>query len=418
MKYEIPYDKRRVTFNLPAERQVDLIQLQDIPAAHDPLELVRSALQEPMGDVALEQFQGSKSAAIAISDKTRPVPNEYLLPPLLEKLEKIGLKPENIHLIIATGLHTPMPTDEFSKVLPTEIIKRYTVESHNCDQEENLIYLGETQRGTPVWVNNKYYQSDIRITVGNIAPHQFQGFSGGVKGAAVGLGGRVTVNKNHAMMRDSNSMLGQFETNPARQDIEEIGAMIGVHFALNAVLNTNKKIVHVLFGAPLAVLKAGIPLSKKISQVPVKRQYNLVITSPGGYPKDIDMYQVQKGLFHTGLIAKEGGTVILVAACPEGSGSKQYEDMMAAAKSHQKILDEFWNQEFKVGPHKAWQIARDSVRVRVILISEMDPKLAELLRFETAKDVDTALARILPQLPPEASIAIMPNASSTIPILE
>ena len=45
--------------------------------------------------------------------------------------------------------------------------------------------LGATGRGTPVRINRDYLRADLRIVVGNIEPHQFVGFSGGVKSAAL-----------------------------------------------------------------------------------------------------------------------------------------------------------------------------------------------------------------------------------------
>ena len=155
------------------------------------------------------------------------------------------------------------------------------------------------------------------------------GFSGGVKSAAIGLAGKRTVNTNHAMMSDPKAQIGRYDDNPCRQDVEEIGQMIGVHFALNAVLNENRQIIHALAGDPVAVMQAGIPLVREVFQVAVAEPFDLMIVSPGGHPKDINIYQAQKALGHATLVTQPGGTVILAAACPEGTGSKGYEAFMA-----------------------------------------------------------------------------------------
>ena len=110
--------------------------------------------------------------------------------------------------------------------------------------------------GTPIWSNKAYVGSDFKIVVGNIEPHQFVGFSGGVKSAAIGLAGVKTINHNHALMTHPDSQLGEYENNPALQDVEEIGKKMGIHLALNAILNQNKQIVHVLAGDPRAVMRA------------------------------------------------------------------------------------------------------------------------------------------------------------------
>ena len=131
--------------------------------------------------------------------------------------------------------------------------------------------------------------------VGNIEPHQFVGFSGGVKTAAIGLAGPITINRNHALMTHPDSQLGDYESNPARQDVEAIGQLVDIHLAVNAVLNHRRR-SRPCPGGRAAVMLAGIPLSREVCQVQVPAQYGLTVASPGGHPKDINLYQAQKGL--------------------------------------------------------------------------------------------------------------------------
>jgi nickel-dependent lactate racemase len=326
--FSLPYGMGELSFRLPDSLNAEVIAPKDAPPAPDPLGLVRAALGAPVAGADLADFRGSSSAAIAINDKTRPVPHQYLLPALLSHLEDIGFAPESIRLIIATGVHPPMTPEEYSRVVPPDILDRYPVQCHDPDDWENLLHLGTTSRGTPIWINRLFFEAELRIVVGNIEPHQFQGYSGGVKSAAIGLAGRDTINHNHAMMTDARARLGCYADNPARQDVEEIGQQIDVHFALNAILNGEREIVHTLAGNPAGVIGAGIPLSREIHQVEVAAPFDLVIASPGGHPKDIDLYQSQKALAHASLVTRDGGTVIVAAACPEGSGSRSYEAWM------------------------------------------------------------------------------------------
>ncbi|MBU0511881.1 MAG: nickel-dependent lactate racemase, partial [Chloroflexi bacterium] len=298
MKISVPYGRSAISLNLPDDVQVDIIEPPAVPPAPEPLKVVRAALDQPLGSVSLSAFASAKSVAIAVSDKTRPVPHQHLLPPLLERLELLGIPAQAITLYVAVGTHPPMTPSEFPAILPADILARYRVVSHDSENDDLLINLGVTSRGTPVWANRAYVESDFKIVIGNIEPHQFAGFSGGVKSAAVGLAGLNTINRNHALMTHPDSIIGEYETNPARQDIEEIGDKIVVHLALNAILNYSRQIVKALAGNPRAVMRAGVPLAKQNCQVAVPKPYDLMITSPGGYPKDINLYQAQKGLAH------------------------------------------------------------------------------------------------------------------------
>lgn len=415
--YRLPYGKTTLTLTLPAACRVEVIAPGEIRPAPDPALLVDAALDAPVGACALDHWARARSAAIAIADKTRPALTAALIP-LLARLETLGIPPAAITLLVATGAHAPMPPHEFGDILPPEILARYAVLSHDCDAHADLIYLGSSQRGTPVSVNRYLHAADLRLVLGNVEPHQFMGFSGGVKSAAIGLAGRETINANHRLMLDPASALGRYDDNPARQDVEEIGRMMDIHFAVNTVLNSDKQIVHVIAGAPQAVMQATIPTVRDIYEVPVAVPCDLVIASPGGHPKDINLYQAQKALAHAARITHSGGTVILVAACTEGTGSAGYERWVAEMESHAAVLERFAREGFRLGPHKAFLIARDAVRVKVRLVSDMPGKLAQRVLLPTTHDFEQAVTDALAQLPPEARIGIMPAANATVPVLQ
>ncbi|MDD5371568.1 MAG: nickel-dependent lactate racemase, partial [Anaerolineaceae bacterium] len=365
----------------------------------------------------LDSYRGVHTAAIAVNDKTRPVPHQFLLPPLLKQLENIGIAPQDIHLVIATGTHLPIPPEEFSCSLPKEIISRYPVSSHDCDAVDGLIELGTTTMGTPVKINRVFMEADLRIVVGNLEPHHFMGFSGGAKSAAIGLAGRNTINTNHAMLLHENAKTGHYEDNPMRQDVEEIGRMIGLQFAVNAILNQEKEIVRVIAGDPSAVMQTGIPYARGICQAAVLGLYDLVIASAGGHPKDINFYQSQKALTHSSLIVRDQGKVILAAACPEGSGSASYERFMDGLGDWRAVLERFRLMGFQVGPHKALQVARIISRIEAILVSKLPPEQVKHWLLRPALDLNSAIAYALSSLPRDSRIAVMPYAVTTVPIL-
>jgi nickel-dependent lactate racemase len=414
-EFTLPYGKGHLSFRLPDGIEAEVVAPRETSAAPDPIGAVEAALATPVGGVDLADFRGVRSAAIAVNDKTRPVPHQYLLPPLLRRLEDLGLCPAAIQLIIATGTHPPMTPGEYRHVIPEEILARYPVLCHAADERENLAHLGATSRGTPVWVNRRFVEAELRLVVGNIEPHQFQGFSGGVKSAAIGLAGRDTINHNHAMMTDPCARLGRYTDNPTRQDVEEIGRLMGVHFALNTILNGRKEIVQIIAGKPRAVMEAGIPLSREVCQVAIAAPFDLVIASPGGHPKDLNLYQSQKALAHASLVTRDGGTVVLAAACPEGTGSKSYEAWIEGVHSYEEVFARFKREGFHVGPHKAYQIARDAARVCVLLVSDMAPDFVRTLLLTPAPSIDEALAMTLSDCASDVRVGIMPLASSTIP---
>lgn len=415
--YRLPYGKTHLTVTLPGDLDVTVIAPRDADPAPDLPAATAAALRDLLGTVDADALPRVRTAALALSDKTRPL-SQAVLRAALAWLEQAGLRPEAITLLIASGTHTPMTPDEFPQVLPPDLLARHPVISHDCDDRAALRYLGETPRGTPVWINRAFLAADLRVVMGNIEAHQFMGFSGGVKGAAIGLAGRETVSANHALMRDPAARAARTDDNPARQDVEDIGRLTGVHLAVNAVLNRDKQVVRVLAGEPLAVMRAGIPLVRALVEVPVPAPFDLVIAAPGGYPKDLNLYQAQKALAHAAPVVRDGGVVIVVAACGEGTGSAAYEAWMVGMTSHQAVLERFAREEFRLGPHKAFQIARDAIRLReVLLVTEMPPEQVRHALLTPAASLDQAIARALSALGPGARVAIMPAANATVPVL-
>jgi lactate racemase len=415
MDYRLPYGEGFLDLRLPDGARADLIVPHPAVLAADPIACIERALDEPSGGFNFDEYSYAQSAAVAVNDKTRPVPNNILLPPLLERLRRLGLPQDRIRLIVASGTHTPMRQDELARILPEDILAQYPVSVHDCDAAENMVDLGVTSRGTHVQANREFMQADLRIVVGDVEPHHFMGYSGGVKSAAIGLAARETIRQNHAMLTQANTSTGHYLDNPMRQDVEEIGRMMGVSLAENAILDLEKKIVYVVAGQPEAVMQAAIPLSRQVCQVKAHTDYDLVIASAGGAPKDINFYQAQKGMTHAAMLARDGGTVILVAACPEGVGSQPYEQWMRGLTSQTQVFERFNRDGFQIGPHKAFLVARIASRVRVMLFSEIAAqKVAELL-IEPVHNLQAAALAACVDLPENASIAVMPYAVNTVP---
>jgi lactate racemase len=416
--HRLPYGNGSVEVDLSRAEAHGLAVETLAPHAAEPAADPVAAVEAALAAAPVPPYHGG-GCAIAINDRTRPVPHGVLLPPLVRFLGSAGVAPEDILFVIATGTHPPTPVEQFVEVVPPGILERYRVVCHDAHHEDGLAYLGDTSRGTPAWINRDYLDRSLRVVVGTIEPHQFAGFSGGVKSAAIGLGGYPTVTRNHSRMVEPLARIGCYEDNPCRQDIEEIGRLIGVHFALNVVLTPQKAVVCAIAGEPVDVMRRGLPHVRRLNQVAVERSYDLMIVSPGGHPKDVNVYQAQKAIAHAALVTRPGGTIIVAAACPDGAGSPAYEGWMRdpAMASHEAVLERFAREGYRIGPHKAFMISRDSSTCRVLFHSQMTGELSRTLLLAPAPDLQRAVDEAVAALPPGSRVGIMPMANATIPVL-
>ena len=207
--------------------------------------------------------------------------------------------------------------------------------------------------------------------------------------------------------------------NPLRQDIEAIGRRMEIHLALNVVMNRHKAVVKAFAGPPRAVIDAAIPEVRRIYEVPIRQPFDVMITAPGGYPKDINLYQAHKAVSCANRVTREGGTVILVAACEDGVGSEGYAAWMAQGfPSHEAVMAQFVQEPFRIGPHKAYIFARDAVPLDAIwVVSEIDPAQVRQLLL-TPGTLQEALDAAVNPLPTSARVGVLPYANATIPNLE
>ncbi len=416
--HRLPYGTGSLAIDLARAEARGLIVETLAPRAAEPAADPVAEVEAALAAAPLPPYHGG-GCAVAVNDWTRPVPHAVLLPPLVRALERRGVAPRDILFVIATGTHQPMPPARFGEVVPAEILDRHPVVCHDAHREDGLSPLGDTTRGTPVWINRDYLQRELRVVVGVIEPHQFVGFSGGAKSAAIGLGGYPTVTRNHSMMVEPLARIGRFDDNPCRQDIEEIGRRVGIHFALNVVLGPQRRIVCAFAGSPEDVMRQGIPRVRDLNQVLVGRPFDLMIVSPGGHPKDMNVYQAQKAPAHAALVTRPGGTIIVVAACPDGAGSRAYEEWMRepGMVSHEAVLARFAREGYRIGPHKAFMISRDASACRVLFHSLMPDDLAALLLLAPVPELQRAVDDAVAALPPGSRVGIMPEANATIPVL-
>lgn len=414
-EFVLPYNHTQLTVHLPETYQVDVLLPKPLETPKAPEALFNEAFSAPVGRTTPIEITPETRIGIVINDKTRPVSTPHPVTFLLAHLESLGAMPEQIAIHIGSGTHQPMTADELDLILDAETLAKYPVYAHDCDFSP-MVSLGRTQYGTPIAVNQDYYDCDLKFAVGNIEPHHFMGYSGGVKTAAIGLASRETINTNHAMLSQDLARSGIYSTNPMRQDIEEIGRKMGVHYVLGTVLNEDKQVLRALFGEPKSVMQTAIPFIRQMFTIPVPEPYDLVIASPGGYPKDINLYQAQKGLTHAARITRDNGLVLLLGGCEEGSGSLAYETYITQTASHQDVVDQFKNGYFKVGPHKAYQIARDALRVTIILVSEIPPESVREWKLTPSQPdkLEALLEWLTTQLPINARVAVLPAATRTM----
>jgi len=196
------------------------------------------------------------------------------------------------------------------------------------------------------------------------------------------------------MMLDERAASGRSEDNPVRDDIEEAGKMAGIDFIFNVILDDSKNIIEAVAGKNNEAWLEGIKKYDAIYNKEVESPADIVIASPGGYPKDINLYQSQKALENIKDIAKPGGTIILIASCGEGFGEDTFEEWMGQAKDYGAISKRL-KDRFVLGGHKAVAVSKVIRDIKVCLYSEFDRRATEKMGFFKLDDIQQYLNKAI-----------------------
>ncbi len=314
--------QNETTIKIPQRNYIGCIRLEEPEEIRWPTGYLQ-ALGNPYGTKRLRDIAlGRKQVAILVSDYARAVPAEILLPPIINELHQAGISENQITIIIACGVHRPSTPKEIARIIGNDWAKRLRVINHKALDSNRLTFLGNTKRGTPVWINSLVLESDLRIALGQIEPHEFAGFTGGPKSLLPGVSGEETMRFNHSpeMIGHPLAKPGILEGNPVHEDMVECALMTGLDFIVNVVLNKDLRIMGVFAGDMIEAHKNGVCFVNSFAKVAIPDQPDIIITTPGK-PLDVDFYQSLKALIAVDAIASSETVVVFYSASWDGLGS-------------------------------------------------------------------------------------------------
>jgi len=383
MKCEFEYGRRRLELDIPRGRVKAVLRPQPVDGIADIRAALEASLDEPYRSAPFSDLlTGARSALIVTVDNTRPSPR-YVLLPILRRCDKAGVKAT---ICIATGRHRQMTDDEVRRHLGRRIADRYEVVQHDAFDRKRMRHVGTTKRGTEILVNDIVFNHDLVIGVGIIEPSYLAGWSGGRKLLMPGLAYCQSIDENHFWLNDPNTRIGRLHGNPLSDDALEFAKKLPYHFIVHTVVGPNDEATGVVSGDPYHAHERGCRQALDIYRVR-KAVGPIVISSPGGYPYDIDLVQGKKAIVPATELVERNGVIILVAECRHGLGAETTFIQWLREKTPAEIVRDVQKRElFSLGAHGAAILARPIVEknARVVLVTH--PRVVRALKgtFVTA----------------------------------
>ena len=420
MEIRIPYGRSHLTAEIPDERLSAILRsrLEEyIPEAGEEA-LVEAALNNPIGSETLEKLAVGKEKIVLIaSDHTRPVPSKVLVPPMLAAIRR-GNPDAKITILIATGCHRGTTRQELVEKFGEEIVEKETIAIHDCAAEADMVTIGTLPSGGELRINRIAAEADLLISEGFIEPHFFAGFSGGRKSVLPGIAARETVYWNHTaeFIASPFARTGILEGNPIHADMIYAARAAKLAFICNVVINAKHKVVGAFAGDCEQAHVAGTEFLKKLCLCS-KAPGDIVITSNNGYPLDQNIYQAVKGMTAGEATCREGGVIVMVAACNDGHGGESFMRTMTQDIPAAEILAQIQATPKKDTVPDQWEsqiLARILARFHVVLVSRADPELVKAMKMHPAPDLSQALETAENLLGIKGTVTVIPEGISTI----
>ncbi len=386
---------------------------------------INKVLDNPIGTKALRDIVNpGEKIAIIVSDITRAwmKSNEFVIH-IVNYLSSLGVKDDDMFVVIALGGHRKSTREELIAVVGEEVLNRINVYDHECEDKNELVYLGESSRKTPIYLNKRVHDADRVILTGGIVFHIFAGFGGGAKSILPGVVGIDTIQANHRLSfnpgksRGLNLMAGPniVQGNPLREDMNEVCNIVNPDFVFNVILDTDGKFIKFVGGHFYDAWYEGGLFIRNLYGVPVQSQADIIVASAGGFPKDINLYQTIKTMDNALYGGKENSVLILASECRDGLGADEFAEWFKYTTLED--MENALKENFTVPGYAAYKTAYTANHRKVILISSLDDNIVKDFNMIPSHDLDEAMKLAYEICGVEnPKITLMPYGGNTLPI--
>ena len=395
MKIKLEKGQTTLDITLPDEKVCDIIIGRKVPAmSHDD---IRDIISNRIRVHSPKDIRDRKIALI-IPDSTRLwARGDVFVPEIVKTLFDLGVQRENLRIIIATGTHADMTKDQFSALAGTFCAQQVEILNAANQNQDRLVYIGETYKKTPVFITKEAAEADHIIIFGGVLHHLIAGFGGGRKYIMPGIAGYDTIQKNHslAIRKDGTphplARQAKLWGNPINEDINDAATLFleGKTCTYVAVAAGGTGDIFYADAGPLHdTFMKGCKKLDEVCCIPVPKKGDFVIFSTGGHRADGQLYQSTKALFNAVHIVKEGGDILFVAGCAEGVGNETFSSVLKAYKGNPEKLGLELAVTFDMAAYVAFRVLDILKRFNVTLVSDFSKSETEALGFRHTENLD------------------------------
>ncbi len=278
---ELPWGRNgSLPLNLPEEWSSETAWPDLTGAITNYSAALLQSFNQPEGGVQLESLLHEKSkVAIVVDDPSRWTPVKDVVPVILNRLDAIGVKREQISINFGVGRHRTVDDASMRQRVSDSVVNSYRCYSPPVDDLSHYVDLGTTPEGVPVRVFRPVVEADVRILIGSVLPHLQAGFGGGYKLIFPGCCHRSTLGALHrqGLRGDSGKLLGgDLSENPMRKAIRSAATLLpGKCYSISHLLGN--------VGQVFRIVSGDVDMTQNELSAEAKRRFHVA----GSHPADV-----------------------------------------------------------------------------------------------------------------------------------
>ncbi|MCK4275312.1 MAG: DUF2088 domain-containing protein, partial [Phycisphaerae bacterium] len=343
---------------------------------------------------ALDLLHRKRKVTILVNDPQRGTATGQVLREVAKHIDAAGTR-----ILVATGSHqiAAARRESFQRTLLAGL-RLAPLEWHDCRSGE-LVRIGAEH----TWHGHRWLLDTRAIlAIGSVEPHYFAGYTGAHKTCTIGCASYEDIEANHAAAMGADCSPAKLAGNPVHEGIERMLAGLvasrggpGKIAAINLV-QAGERILAATAGGPIAALHAAIPAAGRIFCHNIEGTLDGIIAQVSS-PLDRSFYQAEKAIKNNESAVRDGGIIVLVAACRDGIGQRAFTSLLGEAGDYAGAAQLVRRRGYRLGDHKGLRLRRltdpacRAVRLFAVAngLSEVD---ANLLGITKADSEQAALA--------------------------
>lgn len=399
-KYEFAYGDAAVSIDIEGASEVISLSEKQMEPIADVQEVLYRALEtDAIGAKPIKTLiVPGDEVTIVISDITRFwMRQDRIVLPLVNYLNGLGLRDQDIKILVALGSHRKQTEVELKKLVTEEIYGRVQVLQHDSDAGD-MVYVGTTSYGTPVKINPLVAKRKTILISGTVH-HLLAGYGGGRKSIVPGVSSAETICSNHLLSlhpieahSDSRVGLGKLRSNPVHLDMMEAARLAKPLYGINIAVDAEDRVCGLFCGDVEKAWTASCEFVNDVFGVPIQGRADVVVAGCGGFPKDINLYQSVKTLINGAQAVKNGGTMVFLTECREGGGAKAFFDWIEPLKRGTIVED--LRAGFTIAGYIFFAFCELMQNFHVKMLTAIPPEVVEPMGIEAYADVEALQAAV------------------------